>query len=32
MLSVSQFFLQDLVMALLIHATWMRFGGYRTAV
>ena len=26
MLSVSQFFFQDLVMALLIHAAWRRFG------
>jgi hypothetical protein len=26
MLSVSQFFFQDLVMALMIHVTWHRFG------
>ena len=32
MLSVSQFFLQDLVMALLIHLAWARFRSYRPAV
>lgn len=29
MLSVSQFFFQDLVMALLIHVAWARFTSYR---
>lgn len=32
MLSVSQFFFQDLVMALLIHVVWARFARYRAAV
>jgi len=32
MLSVSQFFFQDLVMALLIHVTWARFTRYHSAV
>lgn len=31
-LSVSQFFFQDLVMALLIHVTWARFTRQHTAV
>ncbi len=30
-LSVSQFFLQDLVMAVLVHIAWSRFGGHRLA-
>lgn len=32
MLSVSQFFFQDLAMAVLIHLAWMRFGGRRAAL
>lgn len=32
MLSVSQFFFQDLAMAVLIHLAWMRFGGRRAAI
>lgn len=32
MLSVSQFFLQDLTMAVLVHVAWVRFGKPRRAV
>lgn len=32
MLSVSQFFLQDLTMAVLVHVAWVRFGNPRRAV
>lgn len=32
MLSVSQFFLQDLTMAVLVHVAWVRFGKSRRAV